>query len=67
MSDFNYSNNPNTWTQTEGVSVSQQKPDGGVVGATVNTVALVGNATPPGITQSVTRRLTGYLAGSTTV
>ena len=45
MSDFNYSNNPNTWTQTEGVSVSQQKPDGGVVGATVNTVALVGTTT----------------------
>ena len=45
MSEIFFSNNPNEWTRTEGVTVAIQKPDGGVVGESVNTVALVGQTT----------------------
>jgi hypothetical protein len=40
--DLSYSTNPADWTRYSHVSVAQQKPDGGVVGETINTVALIG-------------------------
>ena len=40
--DLFYSSNPNEWTRVEGVSIDIQKPEGQVVGESINTVALIG-------------------------
>ena len=40
--DLIYSTNPNEWPRLEGVSVDRRKPDGQVVGASVNVTGILG-------------------------